>query len=98
MNEKILDITENMRFTQLKGFDTVDLDGEKALIDINAGKYIMFNETCTRIWDLLEKPRCIKEILDLLYEEYKVPSMSQYREEIISCIQHLFKYHLIKQI
>lgn len=42
------------------------------MMSISAGKYFAVAETTQRIWELLEKPRSVGEIVSLLCVEYDV--------------------------
>jgi hypothetical protein len=49
-----------------------DLEGEKVLLSVQAGKYFRMNRTASRVWDLLEEPRSVSDICDALVREYAV--------------------------
>jgi hypothetical protein len=42
------------------------------MMSVDQGKYYSVDATAGRIWDLIEHPRSIKGIVDLLTEEYDV--------------------------
>ncbi|MFK7945345.1 MAG: PqqD family peptide modification chaperone, partial [Paracoccaceae bacterium] len=42
------------------------------MMSISAGKYFALAETGQRIWELLEEPRSIKDIVGVLVAEYDV--------------------------
>jgi recombinational DNA repair protein RecR len=52
--------------------DVTDIDGEKAMMDINKGRYFVLNNVSSSIWDIISKPCSIKEIIMRLMEEYDV--------------------------
>ncbi|MDF2505650.1 lasso peptide biosynthesis PqqD family chaperone [Clostridium sp.] len=58
--------------SQKKGLDTTDLDGESVMMDIDKGKYYNFNSVGSRIWELIEKPISIKEIIAQLLKEFDI--------------------------
>ncbi|MCK5544254.1 MAG: PqqD family protein [Desulfobulbaceae bacterium] len=49
-----------------------DLDGEAVILDLDTGQYLGLDETGTRIWTLLQESRSVREILDILLDEYDV--------------------------
>lgn len=51
---------------------TTDIDGELGMMSIEKGKYFTLDEVGTRIWGILETPHSIKEIVDVLIQEYDV--------------------------
>lgn len=58
--------------SQKKGLDTTDLDGESVMMDIDKGKYYNFNSVGSRIWELIEKPIAVKEIIAQLLKEFDI--------------------------
>jgi len=57
---------------QKKGLDATDMDGEIVMMDIYKGKYYSFNEVGSRIWNIIEKPLKVKEIVPILLNEFEV--------------------------
>jgi hypothetical protein len=57
---------------QATGFIAADLDGEKAMLSVEKGKYYGLNSIGSRIWDLIDRPVSVKEIIATLIEEYDV--------------------------
>ena len=51
---------------------TSDLDGEIVMLDIESGKYHSLDAIGSRIWALLETPRSVAQICNLLMREYDV--------------------------
>ena len=65
----ILDTTVLQRTTnQLSS----NVDGEIILLDVNSGEYVNLNSVGTYIWNCLEHPHSIKQIIDLLVTEFDV--------------------------
>lgn len=48
------------------------LSEEAVVLSFQDGTYYGLNAVGARIWELLEKPRTVKEIVDLLLEEFDV--------------------------
>jgi hypothetical protein len=49
------------------------LDDEVALMSIEQGSYFGLKNTSRRIWELLEQPKSVGELLALLTLEYSAP-------------------------
>jgi hypothetical protein len=49
-----------------------DLGGEVAILDLKAGVYYGLDAVGARIWSLIQEPRTVNEILNILLEEYEV--------------------------
>ena len=46
--------------------------GQTMMMDIGQGKYYALEATAQRIWELIEQPRAIGEVVDSLTSEYDV--------------------------
>jgi hypothetical protein len=49
-----------------------DLGGEVAILDLKAGVYYGLDAVGARIWSLIQEPRTVNEIRDILLQEYEV--------------------------
>lgn len=54
------------------GIMTADMDGVTVMMDIETGKYYNLGETGGRIWELLESPLSVGDLIDTLTKEYSV--------------------------
>lgn len=52
--------------------DTTDLDGDKVMMDLEKGHYFSLNSVASRIWELMDSPKKVSEIVESLLEEYEV--------------------------
>ncbi len=52
--------------------DTTDIDGDKVMMDLEKGQYFALNSVASRIWEELEKPVKINDIIETLLNEYEV--------------------------
>lgn len=50
----------------------VEVDGEIMMLSVARGKYYALNRTGSRVWQLLEKPCNVSNLIDMLQEEYAV--------------------------
>jgi hypothetical protein len=48
------------------------LDSEAVILDLDQGIYFGLNEVGARVWELIQEPRSLAEIRDVLREEYEV--------------------------
>ena len=48
------------------------VDDEAVIMSIESGNYHLINETGRRIWELLEQPRSVAGLCDILTEEFSV--------------------------
>lgn len=62
----------NTIVSKATGLVAADMDGEKVMLSIEKGKYFGMNGIGSRIWDLLEKPLTIREMVSALQKEYEV--------------------------
>ncbi|HAF31144.1 MAG TPA: lasso peptide biosynthesis PqqD family chaperone [Bacteroidales bacterium] len=49
-----------------------DLDGEKVMMSIKKGEYYGLGKTGTFIWDNIEKPIKISDLIHMITEKYKI--------------------------
>ncbi|MEQ8819371.1 MAG: PqqD family peptide modification chaperone [Sumerlaeia bacterium] len=49
------------------------MGGEVALLNIDTGVYYGLDGVGARVWDLIQQPRPLAEIRDILLSEYEVP-------------------------
>ncbi len=57
-----------------------DLAGEAAILDLKSGQYYGLNPVGARIWNLIQEPKSVTEVLHTLLEEYDVESESCERD------------------
>ena len=49
-----------------------EIDGELVALHVDSGTCYGFNGTATRIWSLVEQPKSVAEIRDVLMAEFEV--------------------------
>lgn len=52
--------------------DATEIDGEKVMMDLEQGQYFMLNGVGSVIWDLIERPTMIQQVIETLVCEYEV--------------------------
>lgn len=51
-----------------------EINGEVVMMSLEQGCYFGLDEVGTRIWSLLEQPKAVTDILEVLLEEYEIDS------------------------
>lgn len=74
--------------------DASELDGETVMMDMERGNYFMLNPVGSRIWELIEKPVSVEEIIHQLREEYKV-SLEECHEAVKEFLHELHHANLL---
>lgn len=79
---------------QSKGLVTADMDGEKVMLNIEKGKYFGLNDIGSRIWELLEKPHRVHELVAVLIREYDVDE-KVCQDDVLNYISKLYAQGLV---
>lgn len=77
-------IDVNTKVCQSKEIDDADLNGEKVMMNLDKGKYFALNSVGGRIWDLMREEISVKDIVNILLEEYDVDTET--------CENNVFNY------
>jgi hypothetical protein len=64
--------SEKTRVEAIKDQVSCDLSDETVVLSFQDGIYYGLNPVGTRIWDLIQEPRTVKDIRDSLLEEFEV--------------------------
>jgi hypothetical protein len=78
-------MTELFRSSKIvvsKDVVSCDLGGETAMLDMNEGIYYGLNEMGTIIWEYIQKPITLQEIVDKILAEYDVDEETCYLDLI----------------
>jgi hypothetical protein len=70
-------------------------DGDVAILNLRDGVYYGLNVIGGRIWDLIQEPRMVAEVRDILLEEYHV-ERERCTQEVIALLEDLLKRGLIE--
>lgn len=81
--------------TQISGNIVSDMDGEKVMLSIANGKYYNLGEIGGEIWELIESPITVTELVSLLLSKYEV-SEQDCTEQVLALLNQLMKETLIK--
>ena len=52
--------------------DTTDIDEDKVMMDLEKGQYFALNSVGSRIWEEIQSPVKISEVVNILLSEYDV--------------------------
>jgi hypothetical protein len=70
------------------------LDDNQIMMHIGKGKYFGLNPVGKRIWELIENPKTLYEITELLLSEYNL-SAEQCKQEVQIFMEKAVKYGII---
>ena len=73
------------------------LDDQLVMMDIDKGKYFSMNPVATRIWELLEEPRTMDGLCDILTEEYDVDP-DRCKQEVGELIDKMKELGLVNRV
>jgi len=81
-------LSGNSRVVVARDQVSSDLGGETAILNFKAGKYYGLNAVGSCIWSLIQEPRTVEEIRDVLVSEYEVEPMRCERD-LIALLQRM---------
>jgi len=73
---------------------SVDLTGEAVVLHTGSGVYFGMDEVAQRIWQAIQKPARVADVLTSLTDEYDVP-LDQIRDDLLSFLAELESAGLI---
>jgi hypothetical protein len=73
-----------------------DLGGEVAILDLKSGTYYGLDAVGARIWSLLQEPRTVEEIRDVLVREYEVDD-ERCERDLVALLQRLADEGLVEE-
>jgi hypothetical protein len=85
----------NTRIRWRNGQMTADLGGELAILNLETGVYFGLNEIGARIWSLLAEARTLREIRDVILDEYAVEE-SCCQRDLIKLMADLDRHQLVE--
>ena len=72
-----------------------DLAGQEIILNLKSGVYYGLNSVGTRIWNLLQQPRSVREIRDALVARYDV-DRERAENDLIALLQKLIDAGLVQ--
>jgi hypothetical protein len=70
------------------------IDDEAVILEMDSGTYYGFNETATFVWEQLEEPQAVSNLLSALVEEYDVDP-EQCERNLETVLTDMAEYGLI---
>ena len=89
-------MTDTTVLSRRMGLMTADMNGSAVMMDIMTGKYYNLRSVGGRIWELLEEPATVAQLVQKLTAEYDV-SAEQCRADIAPFLQTLLERGLIEE-
>ncbi|PFM61166.1 PqqD family protein [Bacillus cereus] len=80
---------------QSKGNIVSDMDGEKVMLNVQKGNYYNLGEIGGEIWELIEKPTIINQLVITLVSNYDI-ERKDCEEQVLSFLECLFQEGLIQ--
>ena len=65
-----------------------DLAGDTAILDLKSGQYYGLNPVGARIWNLIQEPKTVADVLRVIVDEYDVEASSCERD-LVKLIEEL---------
>jgi len=72
-----------------------DLCGEAVILDLKSGVYYGLDTVGAQIWNLIQEPQSVNEVLTTLLEEYEV-ELERCERDLLELLQELAAHDLIE--
>jgi hypothetical protein len=72
-----------------------DLDGETAILNVKEGVYYGLDPIGAKIWNLIQKPKLLGDVIEIIYNEYDV-ERDRCMNDIIELMEELLNNGLVK--
>ncbi len=72
-----------------------DLDGEAAILNIEDGVYYGLDPIGAKIWNLIQKPCLLNDVVETIWQEYEVDK-EQCKQDILELMEELINNGLVK--
>ena len=94
MNTSVVD--ESSTVVVAENQTSTEVGGERVILDLERGVYYGLNAVGARIWELMESPVIVEQIIDTLLDEYGDVSRTQCRDDVLTLLEELEAQKLIK--
>ena len=74
---------------------TANIEGEKVMMSIKKGKYFGLDSIGSRIWEFIEKPHTVREVVSELQKEYDVEE-KDYQQDVLAFLCKLKAQGLVE--
>lgn len=65
-----------------------DMAGEAAILDLKSGQYYGLNPIGARIWNIIQEPKSVREVLGVLLNEYDVDA-ARCENDLLALVEEL---------
>jgi hypothetical protein len=72
-----------------------EIDGEVVMLSVENSEYYGMDKVGSRIWQLIEKPVALKQLIEILLDEYEVAE-EQCKKDTLMFIEQLIEKDLVK--
>ena len=72
------------------------IDDEVVMLSLKNGEYYALNSVASRIWEIIKDRRAVKEILEILMEEFEVDKATCLKDTL-ECLYDFREKELIKE-
>ena len=72
-----------------------EIDGEVVMLSVENSEYYGMDKVGSQIWQLIEKPVTLKQLIGMLMDEYEV-SEEQCKEDTLKFIEQLMEKDLVE--
>ena len=87
-------MTDTTVLSRREGLMTADMNGSAVMMDIMSGKYYNLGEVGGRIWEMLEEPMTLGNLVQKLTAEYDV-SAERCRSDMLPFLNTLIERGLL---
>lgn len=88
-------VSINHLIVQVPGNIVSDMNGEKVMLSIKNGKYYNLGEIGGFIWECIQQPKCIRNVIEEVQASYAV-TVEQCEADILAFLEMLRKEGLIE--
>lgn len=88
-------VNENTTVAQTMDLVAAEMDGETVMMNIESGKYFGLDTIGSRIWELIDSPRMVAEVVGILVQEYDV-ERGQCQVDTVEFLNHLYREGLVR--
>jgi len=88
-------ITPQTTISRKEDIVVAALDGKTVMMSLNNGEYYGLDEVASAIWNGVEQPVTVSELVSRLAKEYKV-SLEQCQADVLEFLENLYNKQLIE--
>jgi hypothetical protein len=72
-----------------------DIDDEKVMMSVEKGQYYGLDPIGSRVWELIEEPVKVSELIDTLFQKYDVDRETCERD-VLAFLEELHEYGILR--